>query len=138
MLANHVENFVQVAGHTDYGEHNVHCILVSDDGSRVLKLIQQPPRGQKELMFYRRINGGFKSKTKALLSECNISKKLSEALREDLVAKFHGVKTVNGYSAPKQYGPALKFGHFWGFLEWNFGPKMDFSKLPHKTSPKGE
>lgn len=69
-------DFIQVAGHTNYGEHNVPCILISDDGLRVLKLIQQPPRGQKELIFYRQINGGFDKnsvKAKQLCSDSGIN-----------------------------------------------------------------
>ena len=155
--------FTQVAGHTSYGEFNVPCIMISDDGLRVLKLIQQPPRGQKELIFYRQINGGFsnfkkqiifsdsgvnsssrrlshvsykfdseylgsessyssstvsnlsyvqkiqnhdnssssssvmQSLNENLLSEFNIDEKLLKKLRDEFVAKFYGVKTVNGY-----------------------------------------
>ena len=73
MCSKNIDSFIQVAGHTNYGEHNVPCILVSDDGLRVLKLIQQPPRGQKELIFYRQINGGFSKSKKTGDSEVKCS-----------------------------------------------------------------
>lgn len=161
--------FIQVAGHTRYGEQNVPCIITSDDGLRIFKLIQQPPRGQKELIFYRQINGNTKTplttttslfsdsgvtalsrrvsyaessvssfnskyssnnhdaicedmpKSKShcaiqqslqenLLSEFDISEELLKKLREDFVAKFFGVKTVNGYDYLELERIGAKFG----------------------------
>ena len=42
------------------------------------------------------------------------------------------------YSAFNNFGPASKFGHFRGFWSEIFGQKVDLSKLPNETSPKGE
>ena len=39
------------------------------------------------------------------------------------------------YRAFNNFGPAPMFGHFWSEI---FGQKLDFSKLPNKTSPNVE
>lgn len=90
MCSKNIDSFIQVAGHTNYGEHNVPCILVSDDGLRVLKLIQQPPRGQKELIFYRQINGGFSKSKKTGDSEVKCSDSGVNSSSRRLSYKFDG------------------------------------------------
>jgi len=90
MCSKNIDSFIQVAGHTNYGEHNVPCILVSDDGLRVLKLIQQPPRGQKELIFYRQINGGFNKAKKKENSEVKCSDSGVNSSSRRLSYKFDG------------------------------------------------
>lgn len=47
--------FIQLAGHTTFGESKTPCIVVHKTRGTVLKLIQPPPRGQKELLFYRQL-----------------------------------------------------------------------------------
>jgi len=48
-------SYTQLAGHANYGEKGIRCIIPSIDGQTIIKLIQPPPRGQKELMFYRHL-----------------------------------------------------------------------------------
>lgn len=43
----------QLAGHITFGAKKIPCIMLSPSGDTVLKLIQPPPKGQNEFIFYR-------------------------------------------------------------------------------------
>jgi hypothetical protein len=43
----------QLAGHFTFGQNKIPCIMLSLTGNTVLKLIQPPPKGQNEFIFYR-------------------------------------------------------------------------------------
>lgn len=44
---------IQLAGHISFGESNIPCITFDKENNTVLKLIQPPPKGQNEFIFYR-------------------------------------------------------------------------------------
>lgn len=67
----------QLAGHSTFGESSIPCIMESDENNTILKLIQPPPRGQKELLFYRHLvpNKEFTSRTQksSIISDSGVS-----------------------------------------------------------------
>ena len=54
------------------------------------------------------------------------------------VLKNRIVDQAQNYKTFRNFEPAPTFGHFLGFSSKIFGQKIGFSKLPNKTSPKGE
>lgn len=67
---------VQLGGHQTFGENNIKCIILSKDNKTLLKLIQPPPRGQKELIFYRHL---LRASNKASLSICSMPYVISDS-----------------------------------------------------------